>query len=442
VEPGSEEIILLPSVALDPVFAEAVDDAMSGEPAPTTPLDPNRVLGADPHDFAGLYIRHRSSFALHARRFLRDQRDIDEVVQEAFLRLFLALPELSTELQALAYCRRTITNLCIDRYRADQRRPRLVDLDSVSPDALLDDEPDDPVVQAEDAAIVREALALLSPLHRDALVKREIEEKSLPVVAAELGVPESSVKHLLHRARRALRRRLAETHLAPGVDLDGVSTLELLARSAAHGGGRLGVLAVLLIGLALGASSNVPVETLSGLWGAEEPADAGAAAGAARASAGGAPPSVPETGGRLPGVFGAERDHPGPVSLPPVPGGTGAGPLSPIGVPLVLPLPGTATLTVDTSPSASPRPSTGSSSPAATPTVAPSASPSTAPLVTSVVPTREPSPLPSASPTPAEPAGPSASPEPGTSPSVAASSTLPQRYGRSESSAAPAAQDR
>ena len=39
-------------------------------------------------------------FALHARRFLRDQRDVDEVVQEAFLRLFLALPELETELQA------------------------------------------------------------------------------------------------------------------------------------------------------------------------------------------------------------------------------------------------------------------------------------------------------------------------------------------------------
>ncbi len=97
-------------------------------------------LGADPHDFAGLYIRHRSSFALHARRFLRDPRDVDEVVQEAFLRLFLALPELGSELQALSYCRRTITNLCIDRYRADQRRPRLVDLESVPVDVLGDDD--------------------------------------------------------------------------------------------------------------------------------------------------------------------------------------------------------------------------------------------------------------------------------------------------------------
>jgi hypothetical protein len=85
--------------------------------------EPSRVLGSDPHAFAGLYIRHRSSFTSHARRYLRDPRDADEVVQEAFLRLFLALPELETELQALAYCRRTITNLCIDRYRADARAP-------------------------------------------------------------------------------------------------------------------------------------------------------------------------------------------------------------------------------------------------------------------------------------------------------------------------------
>ncbi|MCW2572054.1 MAG: polymerase subunit sigma-24 [Frankiales bacterium] len=256
-----DDVVALPAVEVDPSFVAAVEDAMSGLVADVG--GPNRTLGADPHDFAGLYIRHRSSFAMHARRFLRDSRDVDEVVQEAFLRLFLALPELSTELQALAYCRRTVTNLCIDRYRADKRRPRLVNIESVPQNDFAETEHDDPVVQAEDAAFVREALSLLTPLHRDALVKREIEEKSIPVIALELGVPEESVKHLLHRARRALRRHLAKTHLAPGANLDDVSTLALLARSAAAGGGRAGVAVLFLIVCIVGVKPDLPATALT-----------------------------------------------------------------------------------------------------------------------------------------------------------------------------------
>jgi RNA polymerase sigma factor (sigma-70 family) len=212
-----------------------------------------RTLHSDPHDFAGLYVRHHWSFTLHARRYLRDQRDADEVVQEAFLRLFLALPELDTELQALAYCRRTITNLCIDRYRTQARRPRLVDLDSAPVEHLVDDDPGDPVVRAEDAALVREALSRLSPLHRDALVKREVEEKTLPVIAQELAIPEDNVKHLLFRARRALRKLLAGTALAPGVDDERGGRLVAAGRAGSGGVGAL----VLAVALGLGSGPNL-----------------------------------------------------------------------------------------------------------------------------------------------------------------------------------------
>ena len=199
----------LPTIEADPLFAAAVDDAIAGDAA-TMPGVLDRPVGRDPHDFSSLYVRHRSSFVAHARRYLSDQRDIDEVVQEALLRLFLALPELDTELQALAYCRRTVTNLCIDRYRAQARRPRMVGYDEATDVDLWDDTNiDDPIYAAEDAAIVREALALLSPAHRDALIKREVEEKSLSQIAAEMGIPETAVKHTLHRARRSLRRALA-----------------------------------------------------------------------------------------------------------------------------------------------------------------------------------------------------------------------------------------
>ena len=253
--------MFLPPV-VDPRFVEMVEAAVCGSAQDAGTVE-DRRMAADPHDFAGLYIRHRASFCVLARRFLRDARDVDEVVQEAFLRLFLALPELETELQALAYCRRTVTNLCIDRYRADQRRPRLVDLDSVPVDQLSEGVDADPVIQAEEAALVRLALSLLSPAHREALVKREIEEKTLPVIAAELNIPEESVKHLLFRARRALRRLLAGTQLQPGTDPELTSTLQLLVRRGASGGGKVaGVVAIMLI--ALGSGPNLHAIPLVG----------------------------------------------------------------------------------------------------------------------------------------------------------------------------------
>lgn len=188
-------------------------------------------------DFGGLYVRHRGALIVHARRFLSDPHDIDDVVQETFLKLFLAMPEVETEGQALAFARRVLTNLCIDRYRVAKRRPATVDLDLGSTDYLLaEEEPTDPVVQAEDAAIIREALSLLTPLHREALIKREIEEKPLPVIAEELGIPEESVKHLLFRARRMLRRLLVGTSVDPATTMTAPEVLaaanQRLARAA------------------------------------------------------------------------------------------------------------------------------------------------------------------------------------------------------------------
>lgn len=218
------DLVLLPAIAADPVFRDELQ-----HPGSTGLAD----LGHDPQDFAALFVRHRWSFALHARRFLRDQRDIDEVVQEGFLRLFQVLPELDTELQALAYCRRTITNLCIDRYRADQRRPRLIELHNFALHLITDGDDADPLIQAEDAAAVREALAQLSPLHRAALIRREIQEQSLAQIAEEMDIPLAQVKHLLYRARGSLRRLLVGTQVEPGVDLE--LAMVLAAHPGRHG---------------------------------------------------------------------------------------------------------------------------------------------------------------------------------------------------------------
>ncbi len=396
--------------------------------------EPSRALHSDPHDFAGLYIRHRTAFTLLARRHLRDARDADDVVQEAFLRLFLALPELETELQALAYCRRTITNLCIDRYRAQARRPSLVDIGTIPLEELPDEEQYDPVVRAEDAALVREALSMLSPLHRAALVKREIEEKSLPVIAEELEVPEESVKHLLFRARRALRRLLVGTSLEPGSDGEG--GLGLLTRAGP--GGVAAFLLLMVLGLGSGPNlQSIPVvgvdlpEIIPVTDIAKSVGHAVTDAVDAVAPAGGATSGQPE-GGTEPAPRVAGDPSPSPSALP-----TTAGPAQPSPAPAppspspaaaVTPAPAPA----PTSPGTTAPDETAPAKPApsASPHAHPSASPTGSPSATAA-PTGEPEPSTGPGPSaPAESASPSPSPSKAlpTSPSASPeASALPTR---------------
>ena len=392
-----------------------MDKVVGTQIAPTAA---ERALQSDPHDFAGLYIRHRSSFTLHARRYLRDQRDADEVVQEAFLRLFLALPELETELQALAYCRRTITNLCIDRFRAQARRPSLVGLDTVPLDILVDDDPGDPVVRAEDAALVRAALSMLSPIHRAALVKREIEEKPLPVIAAELDIPEESVKHLLFRARRALRRILTDSSLAPG----GTGQLsEALAKAVSKGG--LVVVAVMLAAIGLGSGPDLrtlPVvgsdlpdlpsigQIVTSIGEAISPSDV--PTGPTAPEGGQAAPEQPRPDGDGGGVVPAPDSSPTPS--------TSAAPSTP-----AAPLPATSAPSLAPEPEPTPATGTADIRPAEP---SPAAAPAPTPSPTGAQASATPSPSGSASPGPSASPGAtlSASPTPSGSP-VAAVARLP-----------------
>jgi DNA-binding CsgD family transcriptional regulator len=109
---------------------------------------------------------------------------------------------------------RTIENLCIDIFRIEGRRPNLVVLDDASAElesTWIDNKDHADVISAaEDAAIVRQALAMLSPAERAALVMWEMEGRSTAEIAAELGIKESAVRHTVSRARASLRRIMSE----------------------------------------------------------------------------------------------------------------------------------------------------------------------------------------------------------------------------------------
>lgn len=161
-----------------------------------------------------VYIENRNFLCRYANKILKDSTLAEDVVQDAFVKLTLAAPELQSTEHALAYMHRTIKNLCIDVIRSSGRRPSLVLLDEVTADiemqSYVSPEPSELLGELDDAAIVRQALSLLSPAERAALVMWEIDGRSSEEISVELGIKKSAVRHTVSRARASLRKVLAQ----------------------------------------------------------------------------------------------------------------------------------------------------------------------------------------------------------------------------------------
>jgi DNA-binding CsgD family transcriptional regulator len=162
---------------------------------------------------------------------------------------------------------RTIENLCIDIFRIEGRRPNLVVLDDATAEVEstwqenLDHS--DVIAAAADAAIVRQALAMLSPAERAALVMWEMEGRSTAEIARELGIKESAVRHTVSRARASLRRVLSELIIdeARGLTaLDMLSTTYKKASELAKKSSKVALSLILVLFAFLGFNS-MPTNT-------------------------------------------------------------------------------------------------------------------------------------------------------------------------------------
>jgi RNA polymerase sigma factor (sigma-70 family) len=201
--------------------------------------------------FSSFYTKNRAELLAHAARIVKDRAQAEEITQEALVKFMLAAPELSGNDHALSYLHRTIENLCIDLFRAENRRPNLVALDDVSAEVestwQVSGDHAQVISSAEDAAIVRQALSLLSSAERAALVMWEIEGRSTKEIAKELGINESSVRHTVSRARASLRRILSELVIDEERGLTALDLLSTTYKKAAELAGKSSKIALTFI---------------------------------------------------------------------------------------------------------------------------------------------------------------------------------------------------
>jgi len=201
--------------------------------------------------FSSFYTQNRSELIAHANRIVKDKAKAEEITQEALVKFMLAAPELSSDDHALSYLHRTIENLCIDLFRAENRRPNLVALDDATAEVestwQVSGDHSQAISSAEDAAIIRQALSLLSPAERAALVMWEVEGRSTAEIAQELGIKESAVRHTVSRARASLRKILSELVIDEERGLTALDLLSTTYKKAAELAGKSSKIALTFI---------------------------------------------------------------------------------------------------------------------------------------------------------------------------------------------------
>ena len=156
-----------------------------------------------PDAFKELLSRHRRSAVMLAFQMLGNPEDAEDVAQEAFVRVFQAIPYFRRQASFSTWLYRIVTNLCLGRQR--RRRP-VVELESVAEPVSQENT----CRQVTEGLLARQVLGELSPALRAVLVLREQEGLSYQEIATALGVPVGTVRSRLSKARIAFRDRWKE----------------------------------------------------------------------------------------------------------------------------------------------------------------------------------------------------------------------------------------
>ena len=170
--------------------------------------------------FEELVKRHQRRAARIAYFYLRDPADVDEAVQDAFLKAFIHLPSFREELFFELWFTRIVVNGCLDRLKARARRARWLLPTGAGSDArdgqqepidrlpTAGPSPEVRLLVKERRAHLARAIGRLPERQRMVILLSQFEGHTTREVATMLGLNEATVRVHLFRAIRSLRRLL------------------------------------------------------------------------------------------------------------------------------------------------------------------------------------------------------------------------------------------
>lgn len=165
-----------------------------------------RVRAGDTPSFELLMRRHNQRLYRVARSILRDEAEVEDVLQEAYTNAFTHLDQFQGRARFSTWLTRIAVHEALHR---SKRKRRLTGSEEVvdeieSPEAG----PEKGAFHGELREILEAAIDRVPEGYRTVFVLRDVEGFNTADTAACLSIPEETVKTRLHRARQQLRREL------------------------------------------------------------------------------------------------------------------------------------------------------------------------------------------------------------------------------------------
>lgn len=169
--------------------------------------DKQLILNAkngDTSAYEALFEKYQSGIYNFSYSILGNTEDAKDITQEAFIKIYEALPRLDENFNFSAYLYKTTRNLSIDELKRKKRfaSPELIDIEK---DLSIYSDPQRSALFEEQQTGIRKAAIKLSEDYRTALYLKEIQDKSYDEISSIMEIPKNSVGVLLMRARLKLK---------------------------------------------------------------------------------------------------------------------------------------------------------------------------------------------------------------------------------------------
>jgi RNA polymerase sigma-70 factor (ECF subfamily) len=174
-----------------------------------------RAQQGDKRAFDVLVLKYQQRIASVVSRYLRDQDEVADVTQEAFIKAYRALANFRGDAQFYTWLYRIAINTAKNHLVAKSRRPPNTDKDindgEFSENSVVleaEDQPEALLARDQLQAVILAAVDDLQEDLRTALMLREFDGLSYEEIAEIMACPVGTVRSRIFRARETIEKKM------------------------------------------------------------------------------------------------------------------------------------------------------------------------------------------------------------------------------------------